>query len=404
MLVPGSTPLPGEVSPGGAAPVRRTRRPRDRKAHIVAAAGRLFCVHGYHNVGTEDIAEAVGVTAGALYRHFDSKQDMLAHAVNSSFERAVDEVQKRRADGLTGLVEGLVQTAVDRRGVGVLWTRESRNLDDVHLSAMRGQFFALVEMLTQELRQLRPELYPADAELLVWALLAVLTSPSYHSTPLSSGPLAEVMRAMASAVAAAPFPGPAPDIVPAREEAGLLPRSRRERLLVVSTRLFARRGFQAVSMSDIGAAAGVSAGAVYRHFDTKADLLVHGLTRAVDPLRLGLCHALEQASTPVEGRAAMVASHVEFALRHTDVLQLLLTEMVAVQGPARLQVRSAQREYVAEWVGLLRESRDVDSRRARFLVHGALTLISDGARTAVLRRRPDLGARLGELALRVLDA
>src|SRR6202050_3458821 len=57
------------------------------------------------------------------------------------------------------------------------------------------------------------------------------------------------------------------------------PRSRRKsdrrlQLLAAAERLFAERGFLAVRLEDIGAAAGVSGPAIYRHFPNKESLLV----------------------------------------------------------------------------------------------------------------------------------
>jgi len=53
----------------------RRRLPSDeRRATIVAAAGRLFGERGYDATRLEDIAAEAGVTKPILYRHFDTKQ------------------------------------------------------------------------------------------------------------------------------------------------------------------------------------------------------------------------------------------------------------------------------------------------------------------------------------------
>src|ERR1700749_817134 len=49
---------------------------------------------------------------------------------------------------------------------------------------------------------------------------------------------------------------------------------RRLQLLAAAERLFAERGVLAVRLEDIGAAAGVSGPAIYRHFPNKEPLLV----------------------------------------------------------------------------------------------------------------------------------
>ncbi|MBR3135444.1 MAG: TetR/AcrR family transcriptional regulator [Clostridia bacterium] len=46
----------------------------DTKERILTTALELFAQKGYEAVSTGDIAEALGITKGALYRHYESKQ------------------------------------------------------------------------------------------------------------------------------------------------------------------------------------------------------------------------------------------------------------------------------------------------------------------------------------------
>jgi AcrR family transcriptional regulator len=54
-------------------------RPRER---IVACAQELFHRHGIRGVGVETIAEAAGTNKMTLYRHFDSKDDLVLEYLN----------------------------------------------------------------------------------------------------------------------------------------------------------------------------------------------------------------------------------------------------------------------------------------------------------------------------------
>jgi Bacterial regulatory proteins, tetR family len=53
------------------------RRPRDRKAIILVAAGELFAERGFAAVGMNDIAQRIGITGGAIYPHFPGKDAVL---------------------------------------------------------------------------------------------------------------------------------------------------------------------------------------------------------------------------------------------------------------------------------------------------------------------------------------
>src|SRR5262245_52184522 len=48
------------------------------RARILAAAGELFYHHGIRAVGVESIAEAAGTNKMTLYRHFESKDELVA--------------------------------------------------------------------------------------------------------------------------------------------------------------------------------------------------------------------------------------------------------------------------------------------------------------------------------------
>jgi AcrR family transcriptional regulator len=54
--------------------VRATPRPRER---ILSAARDLFHRHGIRGVGVDTIAETAGTNKMTLYRHFDSKDDLI---------------------------------------------------------------------------------------------------------------------------------------------------------------------------------------------------------------------------------------------------------------------------------------------------------------------------------------
>lgn len=380
------------------------RRPRDRKARIVAAAADAFYRDGFHNVGTEQIASAVGITAGALYRHFPSKQHLLAATINDGLERAATLVEQ--APDLESAIAGLATSAAERRDIGVLWTRESRHLTVEQRAAMRARFFIVPQRLTTTLRVARPELPEASADLLTWSLLAVLTSPSYHATAATPDYIGTMLRRMAvtvtshAAAASESRPGSGG---PARNPAGLTSGSRREALLNAAIRLFHQRGYHEVSMEDIGAAVGIASASVYNHFAVKSDLLVAALTRAAGTLQLGMSHALAQADTATDAIHSALHSYIQLALTHHDLIGALVTELMNLPGEQRHEIRRLQHDYVAEWVRLLRAVRpDLDDTDARFVVHGALTTVNDISRTKPLRQQPTIARALHDLAAELL--
>jgi TetR/AcrR family transcriptional repressor of nem operon len=58
------------------------------RAAIITAAARLFRERGVDGVSVPDVMEAVGLTHGGFYRHFASKDELVALATDEAFRRS----------------------------------------------------------------------------------------------------------------------------------------------------------------------------------------------------------------------------------------------------------------------------------------------------------------------------
>jgi AcrR family transcriptional regulator len=153
--------------------------------------------------------------------------------------------------------------------------------------------------------------------------------------------------------------------------------ARKERILSAAADLVARNGFTAVSMEDIGDAVGITASAIYRHYDSKSAVLVAMFDRVVDRL-LGDGQAIAASRTPdpAEALARLVEGHIDFVINDRDVAQVYFREIAQVPVADRRRLRRNQRLYVEEWVLLLTELRPaLDDAAARALVHAAIGVI-----------------------------
>lgn len=68
---------------------------------IVAAAERSFKKNGYSGVGIDGLAKEAGVTSGAFYGHFKSKQDAFSEAISSGvaeLRTAISDLQQQYGD------------------------------------------------------------------------------------------------------------------------------------------------------------------------------------------------------------------------------------------------------------------------------------------------------------------
>ncbi len=120
----------------------------------------------------------------------------------------------------------------------------------------------------------------------------------------------------------------------------------RDRVLSAAAAVFGARGYAVATLDDVGAAAGMTKGAVYRHFSSKADLFV-----ALAERRLGERHATlgedvaQALSTddPPPRLARLLQRYLEVA-RDQPAFANLLLEFVAERRDERVRV-SVQRAH-----------------------------------------------------------
>src|SRR4051812_42120291 len=93
---------------------------------------------------------------------------------------------------------------------------------------------------------------------------------------------------------------------------------RRQELITAAARLFAARGYYAVTVDDIGEALGLSGPALYRHFPSKEALLVAVFDQVIAKQSDQLGAVLAEAADPPAQLEAMVRLHVQFAVEHRE--------------------------------------------------------------------------------------
>ena len=152
---------------------------------------------------------------------------------------------------------------------------------------------------------------------------------------------------------------------------------RRSALLRAAAELFAERGFNGVSLEDLGAAAGVSGPAVYRHFAGKQAVLGALLVGVSEHLLSGGQSVGAGAAADDEALLGLVRFHVDFALNNPDVIRVQDRDLTSLADADRAAVRSLQRTYVELWVQVLsRLHPGVDAASLRIRAHAVFGLIN----------------------------
>ncbi|MGP0223880.1 MULTISPECIES: SACE_7040 family transcriptional regulator [unclassified Paenarthrobacter] len=174
---------------------------------------------------------------------------------------------------------------------------------------------------------------------------------------------------------------------------------RRAALLSAAAGLFAEYGYSQVSLEDLGAAAGVSGPAVYRHFSGKRAVLGELLLSVSRDLLSGGRTVAAEAGDSSKALRDLVSFHVDFALRNPEVIRVQDRDFGSLSDQDQAEVRSLQRAYVEVWVEVLGHIHaGTEAADLRVRAHAAFGLINStphsvrqhGRRIAASSARPIL--------------
>jgi len=110
--------------------------------------------------------------------------------------------------------------------------------------------------------------------------------------------------------------------------------AKRQQLLGEAEKLFCQRGYDKTSVQDILAAAGISKGGFYHHFDSKDEVLTALCQRRAERAAAFTADALDAAHTPMERINAVLRGFIPMRLEETAFLNMLLPVIARAEGRA----------------------------------------------------------------------
>ena len=138
----------------------------------------------------------------------------------------------------------------------------------------------------------------------------------------------------------------------------------------------ASSGYHAVSMADIGAAAGITGSGIYRHFASKSALLVALFDQAIDGLLRDERQIVQEVRDLRRALLLLVRGQVNFVIADRELAIVYHNEINNLPAADRGRLRRKQRLYLEEWVHLVDELHaGLTDSDARALVHAAIGAI-----------------------------
>jgi AcrR family transcriptional regulator len=149
---------------------------------------------------------------------------------------------------------------------------------------------------------------------------------------------------------------------------------RKARILDAAAQLIAQYGFFGVNLTDIGTAAGIVGSGIYRHFDSKAAILVELFDRVVDRLVTDAESALQGSADPAETLGALVRGQVRFTIEERRLCQVYLQESRNLPEGDLRRLRWKMRHYIDLWQDVLGAIRpELTPPERQVLVHTTIS-------------------------------
>ena len=127
----------------------RNKHPEETVNLILDVALALFFEKGYDNTSIQDIIDGLGgLTKGAVYHHFKSKEDILSAALDRDNQALFDELRRIRDDGrMTGAEKLQALFAASITGPQMdMWAKAAPDVDPVKNARLLGlQYQAVLQ-------------------------------------------------------------------------------------------------------------------------------------------------------------------------------------------------------------------------------------------------------------------
>ncbi len=148
-----------------------------------------------------------------------------------------------------------------------------------------------------------------------------------------------------------------------RETTSALKSDRKQQILEIAGRLFARNGYRGTSIREIGEQAGILGGSLYHHIKSKDALFVELHNTALDAAEAGIVKAIASCKDPWERLHAACAALLEIQLAPDSITQPLMNDFREVPEDVRRQLvkrRDAFEELFRKLVADLPLPPDID--------------------------------------------
>jgi AcrR family transcriptional regulator len=175
------------------------------------------------------------------------------------------------------------------------------------------------------------------------------------------------------------------------------------RILKAATDLFYERGYHAVSVDEIGEAAGATGAAIYRHFSGKDEILATLFDDAQDRYLIAVPDPTDDPFADLE---VLISRSLELTLAQRELASIWAHEHRALSAPQQRRLWRRSRQYLQRWVVILRrcfpDRDDADLVAAARSALGILTSLASIPGRSISEREASIARQMAMAGLQSL--
>jgi TetR/AcrR family transcriptional regulator, transcriptional repressor for nem operon len=174
----------------------------EKHARILEQASILFRERGFSGVSVSEVMKATGLTHGAFYNHFESKEDLILKSIEDASAKALEHMRENAASGepVTQYVDRyLTEEHRDDRGNGCLMTALASEIarEPSVKPAFRRHVEGMITNLTEPLEKKRTRAARREAIRTLSSMVgAVILARAIDDPELSEEILLEVRESL----------------------------------------------------------------------------------------------------------------------------------------------------------------------------------------------------------------
>jgi AcrR family transcriptional regulator len=158
-------------------------------------------------------------------------------------------------------------------------------------------------------------------------------------------------------------------------------RERHEVIIRTAARLFAERGYDSVTINDIGYDAGVTGPAIYRHFSSKEAILVSIYAKLFSTSTSDIERIASTVPAGVDQLIQLIDGQIALVLDQPEAIRIVHSEWRNLPVPDAVVLRREAAQSRRVWINAVAASRpDLEPASAQIAAHAVLATINSISR------------------------